>query len=893
MSLTYAGQDLSPKTPEIAARMARWWIDEAPTIWQWPGYEMERLRHLPVPAPPGNEPARLNTLYWPTGASRWATFYALVGGVQAAAILAAVDTNSPTPQPLVLSDPDNGTQINPDMHILGLRPVFVQDDGAELWFLQLVDERYFWWTQSLTYTFVAGDSWSTLLTNLVTATGTPFALTVPTISSNYGTPSPARWSAPGRPLPLLIDAAAMSVGLRFIRKLDGTMAYVDSATASAADLAQYNANQPDLVFGGRIDVDVLSGNVPASVNVAFWGDAQLVSNVTLASLSLPAYGTITGVANTAGWVAADLYANAGGAARANYATQAATDYYGWLLSQTDATFRGVRQLNVTGQEDRIEWEFQPGRYDVVRAEPVAGPLSGRMPWERVLTRVVRQNWGDQNQYADRPPPGYVYRVKLTAQDGTTNHWKSLIQIVSGGAVADGPQLGFGVDDYVLYATGTPSVNDIGTAVPDPLIPFAWLYVPSGAVSPPPPPPVPCADHGYLADRQANIDMATATPPRVMNYEVFAGVGRCACIAEQGRDSTAIPYPYTAFWDATAGTRGRWVGSVFIQTCCGCARLEFDIPEENGDLVDDWPPAQGYLYLNTACDSSSVTDPYILKYQCSGDGFTVFAGAGPKNCSGVAPFPCNNSFLVLVKCADCTLGQGPDCQYCKEICGPPIFTVTVSGMTGGYTDYNGKWYLIPDGDCTWRATCGSIIVTLTITVVGGTTFVTVTFAGASGGGLTYKDIGTSGSNILCADSRTLNTVSPPNPAVGVPATIAVATVSCTSCPDFCTWLVANHPTLHVTFGMDGTGSVACINGTSWTLNWDAVNSWWTTGSVSAPVGCTPNTMGDFKITCSNGRLTLISEFTGPPTPFSLTNQVSRTVSPLVVVLNGAITATITA
>lgn len=498
--LTFAGVDLSPLTPALSDICDRWWIKEAPALWDWPGYEMDRFHHLPIPPKPSKEPAPLNTLVWPSGASRWATFHSLVGGTQATAIENAVDVFSPTPADLVISDPDNGETVTTSMFLVGFRPVFVQESAQQLWLITLVDERYWWWMNDLSFSFTAGDAWDTLLYNLAAATNTGGAITVGSVSTAYGTPSPARWGIAGRPIPLLIDAAAKTVGMRFIRNLDGSVRYIGYANSESLEQNRFTQNQSELVMGGRLNVLEITGNIPASVITSFWGDNQLRLTTTLASLALSPYGAITGVANTYGWIAADMNADAPGGDQALYAAQAAQDFYLWRLSTTDATFRGIRNFDPTGQENRIEWEYQPGRSSRTETEPLQGPTNQVMPWERVLTRIVKEDWGDGNIYGDRPPPGYVYAVRLTEQmpvssgtgsgsgsgSGSGNScrpWRGVIRIVDNGQIVDGPPIGFALpeNEYPLIpdcTCTTPTVGTLGIAIPDPLVPYRWTFVPA-------------------------------------------------------------------------------------------------------------------------------------------------------------------------------------------------------------------------------------------------------------------------------------------------------------------------------------------------------------------------------------------------------------------------------
>lgn len=482
--MTFAGVPFVEPVPEVMTLVDRWWVEEAPELWRHPGYSLERLHHLPVPDRPNQQRARLNTLYWPGGASRWGVFHGLVNGDDLALMQATCGVVSPVAKPFVMTL-ETGT-VAVGMFLLEDRPAYVGGvQSTRLYHVTLVDQRYYWWTRPLAFTYDEGDAWEILLNNLVVAASglTP---TVPVVPAAYGTPSSARWVVRSRPLPLLVDAAAASVGLRFVPSTDGTVAYVSATDALTADLTQYVANVPPS-YGGRLAVVDAVGNVPASVDVVFWGDNPTTVNVTLASLALAQYGTITGVANTRAFVGLDQRSELTPPVPATAATQAATDFYLWALSLTDATFAGVRAVQLTGLEDRIEWEWHPGRRARTPSPTVErttlNPIdeADGIVVQRVLTRIVPSDWHDRNVYGDRPPPGYTYAVKLLLKTAGEDRWKATTQVRDPAAevIVDGPQLGWGDDSYVLLTQpGVGAVGDYGTAVPDPFVANRWEFVPS-------------------------------------------------------------------------------------------------------------------------------------------------------------------------------------------------------------------------------------------------------------------------------------------------------------------------------------------------------------------------------------------------------------------------------
>lgn len=121
---------------------------------------------LPLPNWPTPPPLSFNRLYWPTGATRWATFVGLTDREGLDQILAALISSRGAAKTvgdgtLILSHADyvgplelgfntnaNGSQyaIATKMSLLPPRPIAMFDGHADrqCWLLPLVDERYWW-----------------------------------------------------------------------------------------------------------------------------------------------------------------------------------------------------------------------------------------------------------------------------------------------------------------------------------------------------------------------------------------------------------------------------------------------------------------------------------------------------------------------------------------------------------------------------------------------------------------------------------------------------------------------------------------------------------------------------------------------------------------------------
>ena len=124
-----------------------------------------------------------------------------------------------------------------------------------------MDDRYYWWEAGNQAAPSAPASWSGLLTSLFTAIGvTP---TLDSISSNYSTPTVARWNVGYQPIPLLIDAACKTVGLRCWRSLAGAVSCSLYTTAAASDSSQWTTYSPDYLAGGRASVSEVGASEAA------------------------------------------------------------------------------------------------------------------------------------------------------------------------------------------------------------------------------------------------------------------------------------------------------------------------------------------------------------------------------------------------------------------------------------------------------------------------------------------------------------------------------------------------------------------------------------------------------------------------------------------------------
>jgi hypothetical protein len=328
------------------------------------------LWHLPIPPAFTPPPIRINILNWPTEASRFATCYIVVDDEDLDTLRPiCFTTNGPVAQTLLLEPETVGEieEISTEMFALPPRPLAKIEGERQLWLLPLVDKRYFWWMRSANITGFS--SWAGLFSQIGTAIGE--TITVSSVPAAYGDPSD-RFESYQQPLPLLLDAAAATVGMRCVVQLDGTVLvenYSDSLSTQTAEIALDSTRSPR--SGGQFDADDIKKSVPAEVELVFrrgtpsgaHQDNPYTISQSLLSLSLTEYDGVTGYEGSKVIYGDAVATFAGGGSPSNltdledYAEQAATDWYLWQISDFDYHYNGVVEWRLNAQVDEVEWCF--------------------------------------------------------------------------------------------------------------------------------------------------------------------------------------------------------------------------------------------------------------------------------------------------------------------------------------------------------------------------------------------------------------------------------------------------------------------------------------------------------------------------------------------------------
>lgn len=309
MTGSYGGVYLSCVDEAVAGYLAA--VCDPGEVLQFALPATHNLWHLPIPSLPPLPPVIPNVLSWPADASRFATYYALVTDEDMATLRPLCFTvDGPVAQTLLLTG-DDVEEISTELFALAPRPLAQISGLNGLWLLPLVDDRYFWWMKSANIepAIYPRTTWADYFSLLATALGVSISVT--TVPSAYSYPSLQRFTAYQQPLPLLLDAAARTVGMRVVRDLDGAVTVQDYAAARAIEDIEVDLALGDTRYrksGGAFHVGELKRGVPDTVTVVFPrldGNIEVQKvhtvDVTLATLALSEYtanGTISAATDT-------------------------------------------------------------------------------------------------------------------------------------------------------------------------------------------------------------------------------------------------------------------------------------------------------------------------------------------------------------------------------------------------------------------------------------------------------------------------------------------------------------------------------------------------------------------------------------------------------------------
>jgi hypothetical protein len=329
------------------------------------------------------QPIQLDCLYWPQGASSWAVGHFLATDDELSRIRPNAYTgNTLNPLPLMFADGIDGVSLGnfmqTDLYMLAPRPL-TQIAGCEgLWLITLVDDRFFWWQfNPINLNILSTTTWQQVLSTLKTVV--PF--TSEAVPSAYLSPSQVL-NTPFGSFPALLDTVAYCIGQRVVRKLDGSVHLISTATSRArvtSNLSTFVINQPAAgqlqsgqVAGGSFLLTNAAGNdlnseLPSAVSLAFERfnsptGSPWIETVTLLSLALSEYSGMAGNGQIRSFDDTAGAYFAGGASPINrpalmaLAKQAATDYYQWRSPGLDLVIGAPRPWDGEAHSQMVVWE---------------------------------------------------------------------------------------------------------------------------------------------------------------------------------------------------------------------------------------------------------------------------------------------------------------------------------------------------------------------------------------------------------------------------------------------------------------------------------------------------------------------------------------------------------
>jgi hypothetical protein len=213
----------------------------------WPG----ELGNGPILNQSPEEPraVTINSLTWPRGASRFARGYFVATSQQLAAIRKVTSINGVLASGgFIFADGTN--QIATKMWMLPSIPLSKAAPGMNLHLLVLVDDRYWWWGQSIDLAVNVGTTtWANLYSSIGTALNT--TILADPVATAYGKPT-ADYDTGGRPVPMILDAIAFSCGQKITRSLGGVVNAQNVASAVASVTANL-AMPMNSYAGGQYD----------------------------------------------------------------------------------------------------------------------------------------------------------------------------------------------------------------------------------------------------------------------------------------------------------------------------------------------------------------------------------------------------------------------------------------------------------------------------------------------------------------------------------------------------------------------------------------------------------------------------------------------------------------
>ena len=455
---------------------------------------------IPIPRPNWKFPTtpKLNTLYWPTGASRWAYCLLLADDDAKDAIANAGDSSNEA-EPVVLefftgdieeaassgySNVDENVGVAVEMHVLYPHPISVTtgENETNLWIIPLVDERYHWQWKNVG---AIGDEeipdWETLITTIADFLGgAANTLEVPS-DFDWMPDVEGKSSLNYANAAVLLDAAAQSVGLRVVRQFSGDLEILSPDSAITNWDNSYTAATDDTLkqwsrlAGGEFQDPLSAATLPETIEVLFQTDG------TLESVNITDQGGVKYTPGTSKLIRVP-YVPDDFEDQTTLAEKIAFYFIGWQGRHGDITFAGVKAWDFGGIEDFLEIELGAfGR----NGDPWSAQTRVKsLPSNFGITSLLSSgevSGGCQPQFVlwiHGSPSGGSITLPVTVSTSGGDVTENVVIAYDAGTVAPGG-FGGGSEEYINTAFATHSeitVNDIvvtspGGSLPNQVIRF--------------------------------------------------------------------------------------------------------------------------------------------------------------------------------------------------------------------------------------------------------------------------------------------------------------------------------------------------------------------------------------------------------------------------------------
>jgi len=356
-------------------------------------------------------------LWWPTGASRWGTYHGLAdySTIQQWREALYVDGEPEAenygrlPGKLLISDKAN-TPVWATMYMLPPRPLSFYGLQNPLYLVTWVDERYFWWYHDTGTDHEQIDTWDGLFDFARAALGVEEARWLcEEVSESYFYPSEIIADSYNVPWPVVLDAAAWSVGRRVVIDFDPndssrgsvTIQTIDQAiTARTSGMAGFPAAAGGLyAMAASPSADAMDAAaiLPESVVVSFpvldaFGDEEAREEIGVDTNTVTGFEAYTALDGTH-VIYTDAEWEEGNAELDELAQIVAEENLRYEAEQiTDVCLAGARAVGQSGLYDVTEIIdiLEDEKQAVASPNGEAGDVKQRLAIHgRTLTRVTR------------------------------------------------------------------------------------------------------------------------------------------------------------------------------------------------------------------------------------------------------------------------------------------------------------------------------------------------------------------------------------------------------------------------------------------------------------------------------------------------------------------------